>query len=271
MTAHNLINWSFFSNIHQFIHIHTIWIFIQRKWFTKFELTECEIYGKNRFPSSSLTFNLASQSGAGVELDPAVVVAGAGIPPHLSHLGTTKIWRHDGHEEWDLSHKSIQDAWNPWPHWGNTRISSPAVNSLKQIAQSENLTADSSVAVSLGRERRTFFLTPLFAAAGGAVWEARAGEGRRKRRRQPQRATATRPKTQMRAQRRAARITTKSESTTVESEEDELSSSRNLKGRVMWLWFVSEWMNEMKSLKSLLCVALCFLTFQLALELALYK
>lgn len=59
----------------------------------------------------------------------------------------------------------------------------------------------------------------------------------------------------MRAQRRAARMTTKSESTTVddsgESEEDELSSPRNLKGRVMW----SEW-NE--KLVYCYCYLMCF-------------
>ena len=164
----------------------------------------------------------------------------AGKPPHLSHLATTRIWRHEGHEECDPSHVSMHDTWNPCSHCGSTRISSPALNSVRQIAQSENLAADSVEAVSFGRDRRIFFFTPLLAEGGrgGGGREAVELEDPRKRRSQAQRATATRPRTHMRAQRRAARMTTKSEPTVAESGEsavdDELCSSRNLKGRVMW-------------------------------------
>ncbi|GER29349.1 Myb/SANT-like DNA-binding domain-containing protein 1 [Striga asiatica] len=62
--------------------------------------------------------------------------------------------------------------------------------------------------VIVGRDFRTFFFRPLLAASGTA------GSGDRPpqmRRIQVQRETMTRPRTQMRAQRKAARITTKSE------------------------------------------------------------
>ncbi|KAJ1415704.1 sodium/calcium exchanger 2-like isoform X1 [Sesbania bispinosa] len=55
-----------------------------------------------------------------------------------------------------------------------------AMVALRKIAQSEKFTADSAVAVSFGRVYRTFFLTPLLAAAGGeteAAKTAAAGDG----------------------------------------------------------------------------------------------
>lgn len=69
-----------------------------------------------------------------------------------------------------------------------------------------------------------FFLSPLLAleGAGGRGCEAAAAkeeEEEEKRRSQAQRATATRPRTHMRAQRRAARMTTKSDSTAIRSGE----------------------------------------------------
>lgn len=81
------------------------------------------------------------------------------------------------------------------------------MNSARQIAQSEYAAADSGATVSFGRERRFFFLTPLLARGAGGGGE----EEVEKRRRQAHRATAMRPKTQIRAQRRAARITRRSE------------------------------------------------------------
>lgn len=89
---------------------------------------------------------------------------------------------------------------------------------MRQMAQSENLDGDSAVTVSFGREERMFFLRSLLAEGGGGVVEEP-----RKGRRQEQRATATWPKTQM----RAARIRRKSES------EEEMWSPKNLQGRVM--------------------------------------
>lgn len=58
-----------------------------------------------------------------------------------------------------------------------------------------------------------------------------------RRRSQAQRATATRPNTQIRAHRRAARITTKSESTVTGStgSDDDVTSLRSLRGRVMYV------------------------------------
>lgn len=83
-------------------------------------------------------------------------------------------------------------------------------------------------------------MTPLF--GGGSegrdevfVFEDATVERRRS---QAHRATATRPRTQIKAQRRAARMTTKSESTVGESGaesavDDEFTPPNNLNGRVM--------------------------------------
>lgn len=200
---------------------------------------ERESYGKNLLGSSSRSFSLASVSAPPLELELA------GKPPHFWHLATTRIWRHEGQDERDPSHVSMQFTWNPWPHWGKTRISSPVVNSVRQMAQSENLVAESSERVCLGRERRIFFFKPLLAAAGsgGGVWVEVAGrvvaEEEVNRRSQAQRATAMRPRTQIRAQRSAASITTKSESTVAGGAgggpaADEFTAPRNRKVRVMW-------------------------------------
>ncbi|KAI6688508.1 hypothetical protein NL676_025336 [Syzygium grande] len=93
----------------------------------------------------------------------------AGKLPHLSHtaVAATRIRRQDGQEECDPSHGSMQATWNACPQWGSTRISSPSANSARQTVQSENRAAESGVKVSLGRERRTFFLRPLLALEGG--------------------------------------------------------------------------------------------------------
>ena len=124
-------------------------------------------------------------------------------------------------------------------------------NSDKQIAHSEeNLEAESAVKVSFGRDFRIFFFNPLLARdvdGGTKVGIAAACgvvvvvvvvvvvEEEERRRSQAQRATAMRPNTQIKAQRRAARITTKSESTVTGSTDsgDDVTSLRNLRGRVM--------------------------------------
>lgn len=122
-------------------------------------------------------------------------------------------------------------------------------NSDKQIAHSEeNLEAESAVKVSFGRDFRIFFFNPLLAKDGdggtkvGVAAACAGGDGvvvvveeEESRRSQAQRATAMRPNTQIRAQRRAARITTKSESTVTGStgSDDDVTSLRNLRGRVM--------------------------------------
>lgn len=138
---------------------------------------------------------------------------------------------------------SIQATWKAWPQCGSSRISSPRANSARQMAQSVNLEAQSAVKVSLGRERRVFFLRPLFGGGTEGRDEVAAAvdeEGTMERRRsQAHRATATSPSTQIKAQSRAARITTKSESTVAESGaddsavDDEFTPLKNLKGRVM--------------------------------------
>ncbi|CAI0434789.1 unnamed protein product [Linum tenue] len=146
----------------------------------------------------------------------------------------------------------MQSTWKPWPHCGSTRNSSPAANSTRQMAQSVNFAAASSAGekVCLGRARRTFFFTPLLAceelgAPGGALPPpaAAAGPEEERRRIQAQRATATRPRTQIRAQRSAASMTTKSLSTGGtggwESPAGAVvaaagTESSSLNGRVMW-------------------------------------
>lgn len=142
-------------------------------------------------------------------------------------------------------------TWKAWLHCGSTRIWSPVANSDKQIAHSEeNLEAESAVKVSVGRDFRIFFFNPLLAKEGdggtkvamaAACGDGGGGDGvvvvvvEERRRSQAQRATATRPNTQIRAHRRAARITTKSESTVTGStgSDDDVTSLRSLRGRVM--------------------------------------
>ncbi|KAK2988201.1 hypothetical protein RJ640_020683 [Escallonia rubra] len=169
---------------------------------------------------------------------PATELEPAGNSPHFSHLAS-RICRQDGHEEWDPSHVSIQPTWNPWPHCGNTLISSPTINSARQMAQSENFPASFSEKVSLGRDLNTFFFSPLFAAGGFVARPVILPEILRI---QAQRATATRPSTHMRAHSRAARMTTKSEPKLSSSSgsgswwvagDEELASARNLERRVI--------------------------------------
>lgn len=108
--------------------------------------------------------------------------------------------------------------------------------------------AESAVKVSFGRDFRIFFFNPLLArdedggtkvgmaaACGGGGDDGVVVVEEERRRSQAQRATAMRPNTQIRAQRRAARITTKSESTVTGStgSGDDVTSLRNLRGRVM--------------------------------------
>ncbi|PON90504.1 hypothetical protein TorRG33x02_137890 [Trema orientale] len=135
----------------------------------------------------------------------------------------------------------MQATWKAWPHCGSSRISSPTANSARQMAQSVNLEANSGVKLSFGRERRIFFFSPLLGGGGGGRLEPLAEELPAERRRsQAHRATATRPSTQIRAQRSAARITTKSESTegsgddaAGDDDDDEFTPPNNLKGRFM--------------------------------------
>lgn len=145
-------------------------------------------------------------------------------------------------------------TWKVWLHWGSTRISLPAANSERQIGHSEedNLAADSAVKVSFGSDLRIFFFKPLLARAAAWGGGIEGGEVEvvvllrefERRRSHAQRATATRPSTQMSAQRSAARITTKSESTAtgwrdsavvvIMWADDEFTSPRDLNVRVMW-------------------------------------
>ena len=93
----------------------------------------------------------------------------------------------------------------------------------------------------MGRERRVFFFNPLLATEGGGRGTGGAGVWDDKRRSQAQRATAIRPRTQIRAQRSAASMTMKSGSTVaggcggdpVVVAEEFMSAFRSLKGRVM--------------------------------------
>ena len=93
----------------------------------------------------------------------------------------------------------------------------------------------------MGKERRVFFFNPLLATEGGGRGAGGAGVWDDKRRSQAQRATATRPRTQIRAQRSAASMTMKSGSTEaggcggdpVVVAEEFMSAFRSLKGRVM--------------------------------------
>lgn len=88
--------------------------------------------------------------------------------------------------------------------------------------------------MNFGTDWRIFFFRPLFEAAFDDTVEARRSHA--------QRATAMRPTTQIKAQSKAARMTTKSDSTAtasggcaavVDGDEDELTVLRNLVGRVM--------------------------------------
>lgn len=85
------------------------------------------------------------------------------------------------------------------------RTSSPSTNSAKQIAHSANLSIfDGSYGI-LGKDSRAFFLRPLLEGGAGSDDPARRVHAHR--------ATAANPTTQIRAQSKAARMTTTSEST----------------------------------------------------------
>ena len=72
--------------------------------------------------------------------------------PHYRLLGSTRICRHDGHDELRRIHLSMHFTWNPWPHCGITLISSPFINSVKHIAHSPNF--PSPVYLTLGTDER---------------------------------------------------------------------------------------------------------------------
>lgn len=197
-------------------------------WGSRGEMENTSWWGYGRNPLSAVPCSLALSSASDVAV-PEI----AGNLPHCRHLVTTSICRHDGQEEWELSHVSTHNTWNPCPHCGRTRISSPSTNSAKHMAHSANLPLTVASWVSFGSDWRIFFFSPLFAA--GCVADARAPPAE-PRRSQAQRATAMRPTTHIRAHSSAARITTKSDSTSTASggsAADEFQLLRNLEERVI--------------------------------------
>uniref|UniRef100_A0A5K1AGF7 Uncharacterized protein n=1 Tax=Nymphaea colorata TaxID=210225 RepID=A0A5K1AGF7_9MAGN len=138
------------------------------------------------------------------------------------------MWRQEGQEECEESQVSMQLRWKQWAHWGRTLICSPGRNSVRQMAQSVDLPALESKATT-GSARIAFFLRPLLAEGSGMPAPPTPAR-RRKRQRQAQRAMNPRPTRQMRVQRRAARMTTTSESTVpsagAPSEDDDGASRR---------------------------------------------
>uniref|UniRef100_J3LIR9 Uncharacterized protein n=1 Tax=Oryza brachyantha TaxID=4533 RepID=J3LIR9_ORYBR len=132
----------------------------------------------------------------------------------------------------------MQATWKPWPQCGSTRSSSPAPNSARQMAHSAVCCCLPAAKDTVGIASMAFFFRPLGAgmeAGGAALLLGRRGRGRG--RRQAQRATRARPATQMRAQRREARMTTMSESMEMAAggggEEAEWSRARIL---LCWCW-----------------------------------
>ena len=131
-------------------------------------------------------------------------------------------------------------TWKACLHKGNILISSPSENSIKHMAHSvddspfpeEELGESAAVKVDLGRDWRAFFLRPLFGGGDSPTAEELTPA---RRRIQAQRATAAKPDTHMRAQRRAESITTMSVSAASISSGGGGADSvpRNLEERVM--------------------------------------
>ena len=177
--------------------------------------------------------------------------------PHRSHFTGAKIRRQEGHDDRDVNHLSMHAKWKAWLHSGSILISSPSVNSVKQMAHSvdespspaEELGESAAVKVDLGRDWRAFFLRPLFGGGDSPTAEELTPT---RRRRQAQRATAAKPATHMRAQRRAARITIMSVSAARISSGGggAAADPRNLEERVM-LFLVK--IKEERKEKSLCC------------------
>ena len=161
--------------------------------------------------------------------------------PHRSHFIGTKTRRQEGHDDREVNHLSMHATWKAWLHSGNTLISSPSVNSVKHMAHSvdespspaEVLGESAAAKVDLGRDWSAFFLRPLLGGGGDSPTAAELTPVRR--RSQAQRATAAKPATHMRAQRRAERIMTMSVSAARIScgGGGAVADPRNLEERVM--------------------------------------
>lgn len=174
--------------------------------------------------------------------------------PHRSHFTGTKIRRQEGQEDLEVNHLSMHATWKEWLHSGKILISSPSENSVKHIAHSveespspaeEHGESSAAVAVvvaevkvDLGRDWSAFFLRPLF---GGGDSPTAAELTPARRRSQAQRATAAKPATHMRAQRRAERITTMSVSAArISSGGGGAAVPRNLEDRVIFVFWCFE-------------------------------
>ncbi|CAL9159887.1 unnamed protein product, partial [Musa hybrid cultivar] len=122
-----------------------------------------------------------------------------------SGAATTSTLRQDGQLEWEWSHASTHPTWNPWPHCGSTRSSSPSSNSARQIGHSTRPPPPAPYEI-VGSARKASFSRPLLDGSTG------------ERRRQAQRATRASPATETTAQRRAAMTTTTSVSMGTDSD-----------------------------------------------------
>lgn len=145
---------------------------------------------------------------------------GRSTSPHLrqrpgrgrNNVLVPTVARQEGQVAWVPSHVSMQETWKAWPQCGSKRSSSPPANSARQMAHSACCCC-LSAKDTVGSASMAFFFRPLGAgdvAAGVVVVVVVVVAA--PRRRQAQRATRARPATQMRAQRREARMTTMSES-----------------------------------------------------------
>lgn len=209
-------------------------------WFLRFSFKIQFCHGD---PSLELQLLLCflSLSSAGNGVFPSETV---GNSPHFLHLVVARFCLHEGHEEWELSHVSMHPTWNPCPHCGSTRISSPSAYSARQITQSlednfpqfpHPLSSLSELYVNVGNVWIVFFFIPLFGTRWLGLRLLLSTESRRSH---AHRATAMRPATQIKAQRRAARMTTKSDSTATGSGGSAIviglsTVVRNLYGRVI--------------------------------------
>ena len=184
---------------------------------------------------------LAPSIGQGVSKPAAAAGSGAVMAscrsqqaaPHLRHSGggdgemtePTMVARQEGQLAWAVSQVSMQAPWKPWAQRGSTRSWSPSANAARQMAHS--LSSSLVLPFSLFREEETetvgsasmaAFSSPLGGWADDLPPELlppplATSDTEAPPLRQAHRATSARPATQMRAQRRDARMTTVSEST----------------------------------------------------------
>lgn len=113
-----------------------------------------------------------------------------------------------GQEECDRNQVSMHFTWKPWLHLGKTLTFSPSTNSPKQIKHSVAFVLSSELYESTGIRFKSRFLIPFATFAFGLEWVGSSLGVDLLVQRKTHRKTELRPRAQIKAHRRAARIIT---------------------------------------------------------------